>query len=50
MLGGEFANGRRWRSLGRFGETATYSDVDPATAKILDQLLDSACITVPSRQ
>ncbi len=47
---GEFANGRRWRSLGRFGETATYSDVDPATAKILDQLLDSACITVPSRQ
>ncbi len=46
---GEFANGNRWRSLGRFGETATYSDVDPTNARILDQFLDSACITVPPR-
>lgn len=41
---GEFANGNRWRFLGMFGETASYSDVDEATAKLLDQVLDGACI------
>ena len=41
---GEFANGNRWRFLGKFGETASYSDVDEATAKLLDQVLDGACI------
>jgi hypothetical protein len=41
---GEFPNGRRWRSLGKFGESASYSDVDLATAKILDKLLDGACL------
>src|SRR5579871_16879 len=26
---GQFANGNRWRSLGKFGESAGYSDVEP---------------------
>jgi hypothetical protein len=42
---GEFANGNRWRSLGRSGETAVYSDVDEATARILDRFLDRACLS-----
>ena len=42
---GEFANGNRWRSLGKFGETAVYSDVDEATARILDRFLDRACLS-----
>ena len=33
-------NGERWRSLGKFGESASYSDVDEATAKILDNFLE----------
>jgi hypothetical protein len=42
---GEFANGNRWRSLGRSGETAVYFDVDEATARILDRFLDRACLS-----
>jgi hypothetical protein len=45
---GEFPNGRRWRSLGKFGESASYSDVDQETAKILDKLLDGACLKAAS--
>jgi hypothetical protein len=41
---GEFQNGNRWRSLGKPGETASYSDVGPGTAKILDKVLDGACL------
>ena len=40
---GQFNDGNRWRYLGRFGESASYSDVEPATADILDKLLDGAC-------
>jgi len=40
---GEFNNGNRWRYLGKFGESASYSDLEPATADVLDQLLDGAC-------
>jgi hypothetical protein len=42
---GEFANGNHWRSLGRSGETAVYSDVDEATAGTLDRFLDRACLS-----
>jgi hypothetical protein len=42
---GQLASGRRWRYLGRFGESADYSDVDEATAKILDKVLDGACLS-----
>jgi hypothetical protein len=41
---GEFANGGRWRRLDRAGETAGYSDVDEATARILDRFLNGACL------
>jgi hypothetical protein len=41
---GQFANGTRWRYLGEFGESASYSDVDPETAKVLDQFLDGSCL------
>jgi hypothetical protein len=41
---GEFANGDRWRSLGKFGESASYSDVEPATAKTLDKFLEGSCL------
>lgn len=41
---GQFQNGNRWRYLGKFGESASYSDVDEVTAKALDKFLDGACI------
>lgn len=40
---GQFSDGKRWRYLGMFGETADYSDVEPATAGILDKFMDGAC-------
>jgi hypothetical protein len=42
---GQLSNGLRWRHLGKFGESASYSDLDEATAKILDSFLDGACAT-----
>jgi hypothetical protein len=47
---GLFANGNRWRYLGRFGDSASYSDVDEATAKLLDQVLDGACLPSAPRR
>jgi hypothetical protein len=41
---GQFQSGNRWRYLGKFGESASYSDVDEVSAKALDQFLDGACI------
>jgi hypothetical protein len=41
---GEWADGTRWRTLGKFGETASYSKVDKETAKVLDHFMDGACI------
>jgi hypothetical protein len=46
---GQLSNGKRWRSLGKVGESASYSDMDEATAKILDQFLDDACLKYPPR-
>ena len=45
---GQSRDGKRWRSLSKFGETASYFDADEATAKILDQLLDGACLSSPA--
>ncbi len=45
---GQFANGNRWRTLSKFGESASYYDMDEATAKILDQFLDSVCLKIAS--
>jgi hypothetical protein len=47
---GQFPNGDRWRHLGMFGESASYSDVDEVTAKILDQFLDGACLKAAARR
>lgn len=40
---GQVPNGQRWRYLGMLGESASYSDVDEATAKVLDSFLDGVC-------
>jgi len=47
---GQLADGRRWRHLGKFGETASYSHVDEATAKTLDQVMDGACLLPQARK
>jgi hypothetical protein len=47
---GQFANGNRWRNLGEFGESASYSDIDEATAAILDRFLDGACLKPAPRR
>jgi hypothetical protein len=41
---GKLPNGNWWRSLGQFGESAAYYDVDENSAHILDQMLDGACL------
>jgi hypothetical protein len=41
---GQFQNGNRWRYLGKFGESASYSDVDTPTAKALNGFMDGACM------
>lgn len=40
---GQLPDGQWWRYLGKFGESASYSGVDPAAAKVLDTVLDGAC-------
>jgi len=40
---GEYPDGKRWRFLGRYSETVSYSEVDPAVARVLDQVLDGVC-------
>jgi hypothetical protein len=40
---GQLPDGLRWRSLGMFGESASYYDVDPVSAAVLDKFLDGAC-------
>ncbi len=47
---GQLPNGNRWRYLGKFGESASYSGIDGATAKILDQFLDGACLKSTPRR
>jgi hypothetical protein len=44
---GQFSDGTWWRTLGKFGETASYTDMDEVSAKILDGFLDNACLTPP---
>lgn len=40
---GQLPNGQRWRYLGKFDESASYSDIEEVTAKTLDRFLDGAC-------
>jgi hypothetical protein len=47
---GQLPSGKWWRSISKFGESASYSKIDQETAKILDQFLDGACLkSTPSR-
>lgn len=41
---GQLPSGKRWRNLGRMGESASYSDADTQTAEILDRFMDRACL------
>lgn len=41
---GKFPNGLRWRYLGTIGESATYDNANEASARVLDQVLDGACV------
>lgn len=41
---GRTANGKRWRNLGKFGESAYYRDLSEADAQLLDRVLDGVCI------
>ncbi|MCX6604444.1 MAG: carboxypeptidase-like regulatory domain-containing protein [Acidobacteria bacterium] len=41
---GERADGTRWRTLGVFGETATYRNVDKDASIILDKFIDGVCV------
>jgi hypothetical protein len=43
---GQYANGDLWRFLGKFGETASYQDVDEKTGAVLDRVLDGVCLKV----
>lgn len=40
---GQLSSGQRWRFVGKFGESASYSEVDESAAKELDKVLDGAC-------
>ena len=46
---GQLSDGKKWRYLGMAGETVTYSNVDGATTKTLDQFLDGACLSSARR-
>jgi len=47
---GQLSNGNRWRNLSKFGESASYFNLDEATAKVLDQFLDGACLKSAPRR
>jgi len=41
---GRTADGKFWRNLGKFGESASYRNVAKADARLLDRMLDGVCI------
>ncbi len=41
---GKTLDGKMWRYIGRFGESASYYEVDPRDAVLADRFLDGACI------
>lgn len=41
---GKLPTGKLWREFGRFGESASYWDLDPREAHLFDQVLDNACV------
>jgi hypothetical protein len=45
---GNTAADKYWRSVGTFGESATYYDVDQDTADLLNRVMDGICIRPPN--
>lgn len=41
---GRGADGKRWRYVGIFGESASYSNADEDAAKLFDRMLDGMCL------
>ncbi|HWC96983.1 MAG TPA: hypothetical protein VG456_09545 [Candidatus Sulfopaludibacter sp.] len=41
---GRTSDGKRWRYLGKFGESASYSGVTADAARLLDRVLDGMCV------
>ena len=46
---GRNAEGKRWRYLGKFGESASYRDADAVVARMLNGVLDGMCVRNSSR-
>lgn len=44
---GESSDGKYWRSLGHFGESAAYREVSKQDAALLDRVLDGVCLVTP---
>jgi hypothetical protein len=47
---GKTKEGKYWRFVGKFGETAAYHDVDQESAALFDLVLDSVCIKESPRK
>ena len=45
---GQYRNGERWRYLGTFGESASYDDMEEKVSRVLDRVLDGACLDAPA--
>jgi hypothetical protein len=45
---GKSADGKFWRYLGMLGESASYRNVDEVTGRILDKVIDGACLQTKS--
>lgn len=43
---GQLEDGRFWRSLGQWGETVSYADVNESTAKQFDSFIDTVCLQI----
>ncbi len=41
---GTAPGGKRWRYLGRFGESVSYYEAEPATAAAFDRVIDGVCL------
>jgi hypothetical protein len=41
---GTAPGGKRWRYLGRFGESVSYYEANPATAATFDRVIDGVCL------
>jgi len=47
---GKSASGKLWRSIGKFGESASYYDADQVSATLFDQMIDGMCVRDEKRK